>query len=67
MYKKLADNAEEMASVNLAKLRRAQAEADLEDDKYYFTEAEHIQNYNFKKLSQYHRKTFDMLQFILTF
>ena len=41
MYKKLADNAEEMASVNLAKLRRAQAEADLEDDKYYFTEAEH--------------------------
>merc|ERR1712079_957404 len=39
MYKKLADNAEEMASVNLAKLRRAQAEADLEDDKYYFTEA----------------------------
>ena len=41
MYKKLADNAEEMASVNLTKLRRAQAEADLEDDKYYFTEAEH--------------------------
>ena len=32
MYKRLAENAEEMVSVNLAKLRRAQAEADFEYD-----------------------------------
>ena len=31
MYKKLAENAEEMAALNLAKLRRAQAEADFEE------------------------------------
>ena len=30
MYKKLAENAEEMAALNLSKLRRAQAEADFE-------------------------------------
>ena len=38
MYKKLAENAEEMASVNLAKLRRAQAEANMEEDILIFSE-----------------------------
>ena len=32
MYMRVAENAEEMVSVNLAKLRRAQAEADFEYD-----------------------------------
>jgi len=40
MYKKLAENAEEMASVNLAKLRRAQAEANMEEDILIFSEQE---------------------------
>ena len=34
MYKKVAENAEEMATINLAKLRRAQAEADFDEGKY---------------------------------
>ena len=40
MYKKLAENAEEMASVNLTKLRRAQAEANMEEDILIFSESE---------------------------
>ena len=40
MYKRLAENAEEMVSVNLAKLRRAQAEADFEFDHVCFSEPE---------------------------
>ena len=40
MYKRLAENAEEMVSVNLAKLRRAQAEADFEVENYCFSDAE---------------------------
>ena len=40
MYKKLAENAEEMAALNLAKLRRAQAEADFDEVNYEHTESE---------------------------
>ena len=40
MYKRLAENAEEMVSVNLAKLRRVQAEADFEYDHVCLSESE---------------------------
>ena len=40
MYKRLAENAEEMVFVNLAKLRRAQAEADFDCDPHILTELE---------------------------
>ena len=44
MYKRLAENAEEMVSVNLAKLRRAQAEADFDLDHICLSESESTLN-----------------------
>ena len=44
MYKRLAENAEEMVSVNLAKLRRAQAEADFDYDHICLSESESTLN-----------------------
>ena len=44
MYKRLAENAEEMVSVNLAKLRRAQAEADFDFDHVCLSDLESALN-----------------------